>query len=117
MQTRLLHHSHSGKLRPHEHTSYLPLAALLLAVGLLLGVYTAYAARPGPASGSVGLSGVVPGKAPTTAATIDSPKNGAHFATTPVTITGTCPGTTLVELYKNNIFAGSTPCVSGRYSL
>lgn len=107
---KLIHHRHSGKLRPHEHTSYLPLAALLLAVGLLLGVYTAYAAIPGPESGSVGLSGIVPGKPPTVAPTIDSPKNGARFSTTPITVSGTCPKNTLVEVFKNNIFAGSVPC-------
>lgn len=114
----LLHHRHSGKLRPHEHTSYLPLGAVLLAVGLLLGVYTSYAASPGPESGSIGLNGVVPGKPPTVAATIDTPKNGARFSTTPVNVTGSCPKNTLVELFKNNIFAGSIPCLdTGRYAL
>ncbi|MES2875992.1 MAG: hypothetical protein V4678_00820 [Patescibacteria group bacterium] len=114
----LIHHRHSGKLRPHEHTSYLPLGALLLAVGLLLGVYTSYAASPGPESGSIGLSGVVAGKPPTVAPTIDTPREGARFSVTPVTVTGTCPKNTLVELFKNNIFAGSVPCSStGAYSL
>lgn len=96
----------------------MPLAALLLAVGLLLGVYTSYAASPGPESGSVGLSGIVPADPPTVAPTIDTPKNGARFSTTPVTVTGTCPKNTLVELFKNNIFAGSIPCQDdGKYSL
>lgn len=118
MKLKLIHHSHSGKLRAHEHTSYLPLGALLLAVGLLLGVYTSYAASPGPEAGSVGLSGVVPGKPPAVGPTIDSPKSGARFSTTPVTISGTCPKNTLVELFKNNIFAGSVPCQdNGRYNL
>lgn len=115
---KLIHHSHSGKLRPHEHTSYLPLGALLLAVGLLLGVYTSYAASPGPEAGSIGLSGIVPGKPPTIGATIDSPKSGARFSATPVTVSGTCPKNTLVELFKNDIFAGSVPCTGGgTYSL
>lgn len=115
---KLIHHRHSGKLRPHEHTSYLPLGVLLLFVGLLLGVYTSYAASPGPEAGSVGLTGIVPGKPPTIAPTIDSPRDGAHFSTTPVTVTGTCPKNTLVELFKNDIFAGSVPCQSdGKYSL
>lgn len=115
---KLIHHSHSGKLRSHEHTSYLPLGALLLVVGLMLGVYTAYAASPGPESGSVGLSGVVPGKPPTDAPTIDTPRNGARFSTTPVNVTGTCPKNTLVELFKNNIFAGSIPCSdAGTYAI
>lgn len=115
---KLIHHRHSGKLRPHEHTSYLPLGVLLLAVGLLLGVYTSYAASPGPEAGSVGLTGIVPGKPPSVAPTIDSPKNGARFSTTPVTVSGTCPKNTLVEVFKNNIFAGSTPCLdAGTYSM
>jgi len=114
----LIHKSHTGKLRPHEHTSYLPLGALLLVVGLLLGVYTTYAASPGPEAGSVGMTGIMPGKPPTVAATIDSPRDGARFSTTPVTVTGTCPKSTLVELFKNNIFAGSVPCRDdGKYSL
>lgn len=118
MKLKLIHHSHSGKIRPHEHTSYLPLGALLLAVGLLLGVYTSYAASPGPEAGSIGLSGVVPGKPPTIAPTIDTPKSGARFSTTPVTVSGTCPKNTLVEIFKNNIFAGSVPCQdNGRYNL
>ena len=115
---KLIHHRHSGKLRPHEHTSYLPLGALLLVVGLLLGVYTSYAASPGPEAGSVGLSGVVPGKPPTVAPTIDTPKNGARFSITPVNVTGTCPKNTLVELFKNDIFAGSIPCSdAGTYAI
>lgn len=115
---KLIHHSHSGKLRPHEHTSYVSLGALLLVVGLLLGVYTSYAASPGPESGSIGLSGTVPAKPPTVAPTIDNPKSGAHFSTTPVTVSGACPKNTLVEVYKNNIFAGSIPCRDdGTYSL
>lgn len=114
----LIHRSHSGKLRGHEHTSYLPLGALLLAVGLLLGVYTTYAASPGPEASSIGLSGVVPGKPPATAPTIDTPRDGARFSTTPINVSGTCPKNTLVELFKNNIFAGSTPCLNnGRYAI
>lgn len=111
---KLIHHSHSGKLRAHEHTSYLPLAVLLLVVGLLLGVYTTYAATPytGPEAGSVGLTGTVPGKPPTIAPTIDSPKSGARTSISPITVSGTCPKNTLVELFKSNIFAGSIPCGS-----
>lgn len=117
-ELKLIDRQHSGKLRPHQNTSYLPLGALLLAVGLILGVYTSYAASPGPESSSIGLSGIVPGKPPTVAATIDSPKEGARFSTTPISVTGSCPKGTLVELFKNNIFAGSIPCTAdGRYSL
>jgi len=118
---KLSHHSHSGKLRPHEHTSYLPLGFLLLVVGFALLTYTnAYSATPytGPEGGSVGLAGIVPAKPPAVAATIDKPTNGQHFATSPVTVSGTCPKDTLVEIYKSDIFGGSTTCdENGRYTL
>jgi hypothetical protein len=117
---RFLHHSHTGKLKPHEHTSYTSLGVLLAIVGGLLVAFTASAATPynGPESGSIGLSGIVPAKPPTTAATIEKPSNGQHFSATPVTISGKCPADTLVEIFKNDIFAGSTTCSStGSYSV
>lgn len=114
----LLHHSHSGRVRPHEFTSYIPLALLLLTVGLALVIGTVYAQSPGPEAGSVGLTGAVPGKAPTTAATIDTPTNQQRFSSTPIAVSGTCPANTLVEIFKNDIFAGSATCTEdGTYSL
>ena len=115
---KLSHHHHSGRIRPHEHTSYLPLGILLLVAGAVLTVYTAAASSPGPEAGSIGLTGAVPGKAPTVAATIKIPHDGQRFSTSPVTISGTCPADTLVEIFKNDIFAGSIPCsTAGDYSL
>ena len=117
---KLSHHSHSGRLRPHEYTSYGPLALLLLAVGLVLLGATVSAATPytGPEAGSVSLTGSVPTPPPTTAATISSPHQNQHFSTTPITVSGTCPKDTLVEIYKNDIFAGSAPCEdNGKFSL
>ena len=119
---KLSHHDHSGKLRSHEHTSYLPLGFLLLVVGFALSIYSTsvYSATPytGPEAGSVGLSGVVPGKPPTVAATILKPINGQHFGATPITVSGTCPKNTLVEIFKSDIFAGSTGCTdAGTFSL
>ena len=116
----LLHHSHTGKLKPHEHTSYTPLGILLAVVGVLLITFTVNAATPydGPESGSIGLTGIVPGKPPTTGATIQIPTNGQRFSATPITVSGTCPENTLVEIFKNDIFAGSTACSStGKYSV
>ncbi len=116
----LLHHSHTGKLKPHEHTNYTALGVLLAMLGGLLMVFTVNAAAPynGPEYGSIGLSGTVPTKPPTTAATIQTPSNGQHFSATPITISGTCPASTLVEIFKNDIFAGSTACSSsGTYTL
>lgn len=116
---KLSHRRHSGRLRPHEYTSYLPLAVLLVFAGIALGISTASAANhPPPQAESVSLTGTMPGPPPKTGATISSPVNGQHFSTSPVTISGSCPDTTLVEIFKNDIFAGSTTCTSaGTYSL
>jgi hypothetical protein len=115
---KLSHPHHSGRLRPHEHTSYIPLGLVLLVVGLALIAYTASAASPGPEAGSIGLAGTVLGKPPKVAATIDNPKDKQRFSISPVVFSGTCPVNTLVELFKNDIFAGSTPCANdGKYSL
>ena len=119
---KISHHSHSGRLKPHEYTSYGPLMVLLTVVGVLLTFSTVSAsggaAVTGPTAGSIGLTGIMPGPPPTTAATITQPSNGASFTTSPVTVRGTCPKGTLVEIYKNDIFAGSVPCDStGNYSI
>lgn len=105
-------HAHSGRLRSHEHTSYIPLALLLMIAAIPLLTFTVSAKTPydGPDAGSVGLSGVMPGKPPAVGAKITSPGSGQHFSTIPVPVTGTCPAKTLVELFKNDIFSGSTPC-------
>lgn len=116
---KLSRHSYSGRLRPHEHTSYLPLALLVLFAGIVLAGFTTstLAASPPPIANSIGLSGTLPKSPPTVAATISAPANQQHFTTSPVTITGTCPTGTLVEVFKNNIFAGSSPCDDqGNYS-
>lgn len=117
---KLSHHEHSGRLRAHTHTSYLPLGIILAVVGFALITYTATAspATPGPDAGSIGLIGTMPAKPPTTAATIKTPTNGQRFSTTPVTVSGSCPADTLVEIFKNGIFAGSAICSSsGNYLL
>lgn len=108
---KLSDHGHTGKHRPHEHTAYVPLLFLLALVGFTLTIFTTTAlTRPGPAAGSIGLSGTVPGKPPTTAAVITEPANGQRFAETPVTVRGTCPTNVLVQVFKNDIFAGSAVC-------
>src|SRR4051812_30586753 len=99
---KISHHSHSLRLRPHEHTSYIPLACLLVVVAVILAVLTVSTlakASPGPEAGSIGLSGSVPSPPPKTPATITSPSDGQHFGTSPIQVSGTCPKGTLVEIY------------------
>ena len=110
IKIKMLHHHHSGKLRPHEYTSYPLLGLLLIIVGIALTVSSVFALDPPPQAGSVGLTGSMPGPAPTVGAIVTSPGNGQHFSTSPITVKGTCPKTTLVEIYKNDIFAGSGAC-------
>jgi hypothetical protein len=116
---KISHHKHSGRLRPHEHTSYLPLALLVAVVGVLLAIYSlpalSQASTPytGPEAGSVSVTGTLPKPPPKVGATITVPSKGQRFSISPITVSGTCPENTLIEIYKNDIFAGSAPCEDG----
>ncbi len=71
-----------------------------------------------PQSGAIDIGGIVPGTPPPTAATITNPTDGQRFTEANITVSGTCPVTTVVEIYKNSIFAGSTICDgAGNFSL
>ncbi len=63
-----------------------------------------------PQSGSIGLEGVVEGEPPTQAAQINSPTEGQTFTQTPIAVEGTCQANQIVEVYKNDTFAGSVFC-------
>ncbi len=67
--------------------------------------------------GSVGMEGRISAPPPTQAATISIPRPGQTFNTLPVTVSGICPNGLLVKLFKNNVFAGSTQCNNGSFSL
>ncbi len=114
---KLPHTDNSGRLRTHEHTSYIALALLLVVVGAALTIYSVAGASPGPQEGSIGLTGVVPGAPPSTAPHIDRPADGAHFTFSPIQVSGTCPQNTVVEIFKNDIFTGSTSCVGGKFDM
>lgn len=111
---RLLPHEHSGRLRPHHHTSYAGLAFMLLLCGILLASvsWSAQAAVPAvnPQSGSVGLTGTVKGSPPSTAPVILSPRNGDRTSSIPITVSGLCTTGNFVTISKNNVFAGATTC-------
>jgi hypothetical protein len=68
-------------------------------------------------SGSTGISGTVPGPPPSQGAVIEIPRNGQSFSSLPINVAGSCPNKTLVEIYKNNVFAGSVECTNGSFSL
>jgi hypothetical protein len=91
---------------------------LSLGISLLFaGTQAAWAANPGPQSGSIGLEGTISTAAPTQGATIAVPGNGADFTSLPITVSGLCPSGLLVKIFANNIFVGSVVCSNGSYSL
>ncbi len=97
------------------------LATLVSAVAVLFGIMAASVSAqqpaPGPSDESVGVEGRIPSAPPTQAATIIAPANGQSSTTIPVTITGSCPAGSLVKVFSNDIFVGSTTCANGSYSL
>jgi hypothetical protein len=88
---------------------------LIIAAALML--VSAKALAVTQQSGSTGVQGTVPGPPPSQAAVIDIPKNGQSFSSSPITVAGSCPANTLVEIYKNNVFAGSVNCANRSFSL
>jgi hypothetical protein len=90
--------------------------AILTAAALFFGPAAVTAALT-TQSGWVGVEGKVPGPPPSQAATIDVPRNGQSFSSLPITVSGFCVNNTTVEIYKNNVFAGSAPCSGGSYRL
>jgi len=112
----------TGKVSEHKHTSYFFLIALLIMTGFVLAFSTqrsfAQLTTPGPKAESIGLYGALAGKPPDTAAVITTPTNNQRFQETPIEVAGTCPKNTLVEIFKNDIFAGSVVCsATGTFSL
>jgi len=90
--------------------------ALALAVASCL-IWPARTLAVTSQSGATGLSGTVPSPPPSQAASIDVPRAGQSFSSLPITVSGLCPANTLVEIYKNDVFAGSTNCTGGSFSL
>ena len=117
---RVLHLSpiaQTGKLLPITHTSFGALFMLLL---LLLPQLAIYRSVQGvqTSSGSVPVTAIVPGPAPTTPATITSPLNESTTTSPTITVVGTCGADLLVRIYRNDIFAGSTYCsASGTFTI
>lgn len=84
---------------------------------VLLGQSAGVLAQAQQEAGSIGLEGRISAPPPATPATITVPGNGATFTQNPTTVSGLCPGDVLVKVFKNNVFAGSTQCVNGSYSV
>ncbi len=69
-------------------------------------------------SGSVPVTAVVMPAVPTTQAVITAPKDGQHFTTTPLVVTGSCGPGLSVRVFDNGALAGTTPCdTTGQFTL
>lgn len=120
IHTKLLAAEHTGKLRPHKHTSYGALALILLLAFMPLMIISHSAAADSnlSGSGSYELYAVVPAPVPSTAPTITSPTNGQVFTgSAQVSIQGQCANHTLVEIFKNQIMSGASTCAEGAYDI
>lgn len=117
---KLLPRHHTGKLAHRHHTHYGPLlAVMILAFAPLMMISNSVAAEPGdPVSDSHGVYAVVSEPAPTVAPSIRSISDGQVFTTTDlVTISGSCPGNTIVKVFKNQVMAGAGLCQNGLFSV
>lgn len=72
---------------------------------------------PNPKPGSYGVEATKKQPAPTQAATITTPGNGASFSTSPITVNGICPNGLLVEVYNNGVMAGAVMCEGGSFTM
>ncbi|HUD05908.1 MAG TPA: PKD domain-containing protein [Candidatus Saccharimonadales bacterium] len=93
------------------------LVSFLIALGVQLFLVSGAKALVNPQNGSIGLSGTISAPPPSTGATIITPSNGQSFSSEPITVAGLCPSGLLIEIFDNNIFAGSTNCTNGSYTL
>jgi len=117
--SKLLAKHHTGKIRPHKHTSYGSLAIiLLLTLVPLLSVSRSIAYASTEGGGTYQTYAVVAGAIPKDPPTIANPVSGNSFTTgDPVLVKGTCPGDTLVKIFKNEVLAGAVLCRNGTYQL
>lgn len=118
---RISHRQHTGHRLPIYHTSYALLFFILVLTGITLFFARQQTAQAGPPqvqNGNIGLSGIVPGPPPSTAAQIVQPNDGDIVTQANLTVAGTCTPALIVEIYRNNAFAGSDICSgSGTFSL
>ncbi len=116
-------HKHTGHVTHRRTTSYPALMMIVLCVGVFLAGWTRFVVAdpfvyPGPITNDYVVHASVPGPAPTVAATIDSPLDGAKFTELPITISGSCPLNTYVTLYRNGAFSGVALCqIDGTWQL
>jgi hypothetical protein len=112
-------HAHTGKRLKSHHSSHGALFGLLIVTGVLLfsnlGALRAYGLT---SSGNANISVTVNGDAPSQGASITFPAANQLTKKSLLQVSGICPDGTLVAIYNNGTFAGSTPCTAdGVYAI
>ncbi|MBC7459528.1 hypothetical protein H7200_02325 [Candidatus Saccharibacteria bacterium] len=112
-------HPHSGRALHHRNTSHGALLIALLITGVLLfsnlGALKAYGVTN---SGSHTVTVNVAGAPPTVGADIIFPTHDSLTQSNFIEVRGTCEAGTLVAVYNNGVFAGSTMCTpTGEYAV
>jgi hypothetical protein len=104
--------------RPHKIgvVAAIAVTILMIAAAAALQPIQTQAAQQSE-SGAMGIEGEIPSNPPTTAPGISVPRSGQVFSSIPITVSGICSSNYLVEIFKNNVFAGSAVCKNGSYSL
>jgi hypothetical protein len=106
-------HKHTGRHLHPKHSSHGFLLLLLIITGFILFFSLASLEAAGiTKNGQVNVNLIVPGSAPTTGAIITSPSDKSKVLKPLLKVGGTCPSGTLVAIYNNGLFAGSTACTS-----
>lgn len=114
---KLSHHEHTGKLLPRRHTSSGILLLIFILTGWYITILTTNTLASSSLSGSVTVSGIVNGPAPTVPPIISRPFNDEKFSEPLVYVRGICVDGLFVEIYRNGIFAGSSMCSSESFDI
>jgi hypothetical protein len=110
---KLVEHKHTGRLVHRQHTSYISLMLLLLAIGFFMLYASSNIAlsEQMPINNSTTVDAIVSGPVPTIGATITLPANSTTLTDIYVTdINGTCLKNTFVVIDDNSGAVGSTVC-------
>ena len=112
----LQHHSHSGRIIHHKHTSYRALFVIVALFSLALA-FLQHTVR----ADNLEVFAKVSADTPTVAASIGSPVNGVVVTEMPLVVEGTCEyvaPASIIEMYSGVSFLGSTPCTtSGTFTV
>lgn len=104
-------HAHTGKKIHRKHTSHGFLFIILLLTGILLfsslGMLRAYGVT---SQNGTNIVVNILGDPPTEGAIITFPSTNTVSTDKLLRVAGTCPSQTLVSIYNNGTFAGSTTC-------